>query len=696
MDTLRLLVFFALSSVLIPLRAVAAEVPRLAPPQVPPDGDPPAHRVVALVPAVAHQHPRLLFSAQDILAMKQFAETEGKPFFDQLLGYLPSCHAPEQDEFLTNATDGIRQGMWRMPTVGLHYLLTGDRKSLEAGAAFLDKFCSLDHWELGDEADAGMSSANIMAGVALLYDWLYNDLDPAQRERTRGKLLLMARRQFYFGHLMLSRATHYWQSDPQNNHRWHRDAGLALAVLGIAGDGPEDEWMLEQTADELKFIHDWLPEDGTCHESPGYMAFGGPCLTVAMQAADRCLGTHYLDHPFFRNAPLFRMHTLVPGMKDSFPYGDAGGSGFMNNYFYQFTGHHHLKDLQAGLVEFQKADDYAFQYGWTSLVWFHPDVTGGSLDNLKKVALFPDLGLAFMRDDWRQGVGAMFKCGPYGGHKLNQYRNERALHYINVAHDDPDANMFVIFNDGQPLADDDRYSAHKETSSHNTILVNGKGQKGSEGGEWTQPLAGVDMDPLARIVSYKSDREVTIAEGEAGAMYDGLSRYRRSFIWVGGRYILVLDDIRADRPAEITWLVQGPQVEAVNAAAGAYRITKGDARLDFQIAADADSAVIADSTADSGGKPLGYRQLQLTKRASHWRLASVFDPWHRGLRVEFKPAGEEQANVTVSGPGFTDAWQWTAAPDQNTPSTISARGSGGFTASLGPKDTAPTGGEPAT
>ena len=696
MKSLRAFVVLSLLCILMSVGALAAESPPAPAPQVPPEGDPPAGRVVNLVPAVAHRHPRLLFSAQDVPAMKKLAETDGKVFFDQLMAYLPACQPPEKTDFLHDDTDGIRQGMWRMPTVGLHYVLTGDEKSLKAGIGFLERFTALDHWQLGDEMDSGMGSANVMAGVAMLYDWLYNDLDPAFREKVRQKLLLMARRQYYFGHLMLSPATHYWQSDPQNNHRWHRDAGLALAVLGIAGDGPDDQWMLEKTADELEFVADWLPDDGTCHESPGYMVFGGPYVTLALQAADRCLGTHYLDHPFFKNTPLFRLHTLTPGYRDSFPFGDSGGNGFMNNYFFKCTSQHGLRDVQAGLMDFAKADEDAFQYGWTSLVWYDPKLTGGSVDRLATTAFFPDLGIAFMRDGWNAGVGAMFKCGTYGGRKLNEYRNKREFQYINVAHDDPDANMFVVFTGGELVADDDRYSEKKMTNGHNTILVNGKGQK-NEGDEWTQPLSNTDMMDLAKTVTWKDTDDVVVAEGEAADMYPDLTRYRRSFIWVRGRYILLLDDIGAAKDAEITWLVQSPEVETINAAQHAYRLKKGAATCDFQVAADCDSAVIVDSAAQSRGRPLGYKQLQLKKKAAHWKLASVFDPWsHRNVTVAVSPASGGSAAVMVTGPGFTDTWRWTAAPDKNTPSSLRCERDGRTVVTVGPEDRAPTEGGPVT
>jgi hypothetical protein len=667
-------------------------------PEVVPDRDPPVERAPELVPAVKGRHPRLLFSADDIPALKRLAEGEGKVFFEQLEAYLPACKPFEETEFLTNDTDGLRQGMWRIPTVALDSVLTGKEQSREWTIGFLRKLQALDHWQLGEEQDSGMGAANILAGAALAYDWLYDDLDPALRESFRQKLLVMARRMYYGGHLEKNPGSHYWQQDPQNNHRWHRDAGLSLAALAIAGDGPGDEWLLSKVYDELRFIHEWLPEDGTCHESPGYMVFGGPYLTLAMQASDRCFGTHYLDHPFFRYAPLFRMHTLTPGFKDAFPFGDSGGLGYFNNYFFECTAHDHLNDAQAGLWRLFEADRDAFDYGWFSLVWYDPTVRGGSVDRLPTTALYPDLGVAFMRDSWgSDAVGAMFKCGPYGGRRLNQYRNANGLHYINVAHDDPDANMFVIFAGGQFLADDDRYSTQKMTCKHNTILVNGKGQKG-EGDEWTQPLDGVDMSNLAVLTTWKDAGEVVVAEGEAGQMYEGLSRYRRAFIWVRGSYLLVLDDIRAEKDAEITWLVQGPQAEVLDAAKHSYRLSKGKAQCSFRVLSDhAFSATVADSTADDNGRSLGYRQLQLTASTARWRVAAVFNPWNLGrLDIEMKELGPGSAVVTITGPDFTDVWEWQAAADSTAPATFHGQRRGGFALTVDARDRAPLEGPPVT
>ena len=173
---------FLMCVAIVPSTAASAQEAALPAvlPEVIPEEDPLALTPVELAPAVRAKHPRLLFSAEDVPAMRALARGDGKVFFDQLLAYLPSCVASPESEFLTDDTDGLRQGLWRMPTVALHYVLTDDPQSRERAAGFLQRFIEQDHWQLGEEQDSGMGSANILAGFALTYDWLHNDLDPAQ------------------------------------------------------------------------------------------------------------------------------------------------------------------------------------------------------------------------------------------------------------------------------------------------------------------------------------------------------------------------------------------------------------------------------------------------------------------------------------------------------------------------------------
>jgi hypothetical protein len=659
------------------------------PPPATPEKDPAPAKPVELVKALRGVHPRLLFTAADIPAMRaKLKSGYGKSLYDRMLAYVPSSKKPNHTNFLRDATDGQRQGFWRLPTVALHYVLTGDKTSFDRTVAFMKFLMELEHWET-HELDSGMSSANIMIGAALAYDWLYNDLDPAFRAAYRDKLLLMARRQYYHGHLMKIGGVHYWQGDPANNHRFHRNAGMALAILAAAEEGKtDDDWLLAKTLEELQFIVKWLPEDGTCHESPTYAVFGNTHLMLAIDAAQRCYGVPLMDHPFFRTAALYKIQTMRPDLRGVFGYGDSGsgtgsGTGGYHSYLHCLTAYHKLADAQAAIAEMDRRNKTFYAFTWFSVIWWQP-LEGGSIDKLPKHVFFPDLGLSYCRTGWQASdVGAMFKCGPFGGYELNKYRNQNGLKYVNVAHDDPDANSFQIFTGGAMVAETDGYSKHKKSANHNTILINGAGQVVAgrpEGGGWSQP--GGDMSEMAVVTSYARKGNNVAVDGEAAGSYlanprkgpkrPALDRYRRTFLWVEDKYILVLDDIRAPKAVDVAWLMQSGNVKVADAAGHRYVLTKGEASCSFQVAAtEAVTAEVVLSSAGARGKALGWKQLQLKARTSAIRLVSVYDAWHKGdLSVKLSTDGADRATVTVTGSGINDTWGWTAAQGRLGPSKV--------------------------
>lgn len=653
------------------------------PPPVVPAEDPVPGDLPRVAEALRGRHPRLLFTPEEVPALRERARTVSAADFAALEAYLPSSRPPDHKNYLTDATDGQRQGLWRLPTAALHYVITGNRESFAHARRFLEILAADEHWETGGEEDSGMSSANVMIGFAIGYDLLWNDLEPDFRERLRAKLLLMARRQYYRGHLAKAKGTHYWQNDPGNNHRWHRDGGLALAVCAIAGDGPGDEWLRERLVEELRFVHHWLPEDGSSHESPSYLIFGLPHLVLAFDACDRVFGTNLMAHPFFRETARFRLHTLAPGFNHVFGFGDDNETGF--------GGYHHA--LWRGLGEganpaeyallraFREAQPKAFEFGWMGLVWHRPPT--GPETPFPLVGVFPDLGLVCLRDGWgADAVALTFKCGPYGGLSLNEFRHAPEIagvpflagsappRYINIAHDDPDANSFLLFAGGRMLAKSDGYANRKQTASHNTLLVNGKGQLG-EGGHWTQPVRGVDMRTLARLAGVtRLPGGGVIAEGEAGASYPGLALFRRALVWMPGDYVLILDQVGADAPVEASWLVQSRTAEA---AGTRLTLADGEARVAGLLAASAElELTVTDSPADHRGKPLGYRQVRAAARGGALAIAAVLDPWNRGP-LTLSMTGEGACEVR--GPFGTDRWE-IQVPDPARPARFQASRNG--------------------
>lgn len=666
--------------------------------------DPVPEVPVRLVQAVRGAHPRLLFTGEELELLRAFVQTEtGQRLWREMLRYVASSRPPKHTRFLRDATDAQRQGFWRMPTVGLHHLITGHRASKARSIGFLEMLLDLEHWELGKEKDAGMAAANLMVGAALLYDWLYHDLEPDFRDRFRDKLLLQARRMYYLGHLRQGVGGGYWSHDPQNNHRWHRNAGLVLAAIAVADpDKTDDDWLLAKVRDELAFVVKWLPDDGTQHESPSYLQFGASHLLLAVTAADRCLGTEHLQAPFFRNVDRFLNQTLTPGFEHRFPYGDMGGTGVgpleYGVFQFQTLATHRRFDQLARLQRLYRAHGVGVTKAWLGVLWYPRLELPAQVDHLPTDEFFPDLGLQVVRDAWHEGgVAAMFKCGPLGGYTLNRYRAEHGFPYVNVAHDDPDANAFVLFANGRFLAETDRYSTRKNSANHNTILINGAGQSAHRRPDtqhWTQPARGRRSMHDAAVVTARATRGKHLAiEGDASGAYPadttgverpGLTRYRRSFLWVEGKYVLVLDDIRAPESVDIAWLMQGPDLVAAHetkdetkdepedAAAGRYRLVAGDAACPFHVVATVDGdAAVVDSLADHRGKPLGWRQLRLRFSSDAVRIASAYNPWSDAApTVVLQPRGADTATVSVTLDGETHTWQWTAGEQRLDPSRI--------------------------
>jgi len=639
---------------------------------------------------VMSRRPRLLFGPDDIAKLRKFAGSDaGKRYMDVLSGYVGVSRAPKQAKFLTDATDGQRQGYWRLPTVALHYVLTGDKDSFDRTVGFMQFLLELDHWETGSERDSGMSAANIMIGAALAFDWLHDDLDSEFREKFRRKLLHHARAMYHGGHLKKNPGTHYWQNDPQNNHRWHRNAGLALCVLAAYSGAEGEHWILAKTKQELDYVARWLPDDGTSHEGPTYMVFGGSHLLIAMHAADRCFDADYLQQPFFKRVGPYLSQSLAPDRSALFAYGDSGGGlGAYANFLYKTAAVHRQADVQALLDGKWQQSPRSFDVSaWMALIWRDPALKPVGLGDVPTRSFFDDIGLAYIRDGWDdESVAAMFKCGPFGGYRLNAFRNSHDMRYINVAHDDPDANSLVLWKSGSYLAETDRYSKHKQSANHNTVLVNGMGQMARgrpEGGVWSQP--GGDMTTMGVVTAWKPGKDVVIIEGEAAGSYlaytdrktkrtrPALQRFRRTFIWVEGRYVLVLDDIRAPSAVEVSWLIQGPKLSVQDKNALRFTLAHADATCPFQVAADHDRVAqkVVTSSADHRGKALGWQQLQLTVEARTVRFASVYDLWGRGdLRVTLSSQDKAHASVTVRGDGLEDKWQWQAAKDSASASTI--------------------------
>ena len=510
-----------------------------------PASDPAVTNPPQLVSARKGVHPRLLFTTAEIAALKKQISSDPmlKRSYEGTIAWaritpVPSGPLPP---IVTDDTSALVKSYSQAPAMAYAYALDHDPEMKKKIVDTLTEMLSLPYWAQVPELDSSMGGACNMFMVALLYDTVYQELDPAFRSQMAAKILLHARRLYYLGHKELSIMPYrYWTNDPQPNHRWYRDMGLAACLLAVADEsGLDTGYLLQSLKNEMDFIIKWYPPDGDCHEGTGYQSFGFTSIAAACEMMDRNLGTDYLNKSGLKNAWLQQLYYWVPGRLSDISWGDdqnsaAASYGHNDASFFLAPRLSRDKEAQAALLMKLAKNALPDKKGkpallpWTMLTFYDPTVGQGDYKAVKLSRLFPDMGAASMRDSWEDdAVVFTFKCGPTGGHKLNEYRMETLVngqpHGVNLAHDDPDANEFALAVGKGFAFHPGVYSESRITGEHNTLTVDGKGQV-TEVGWWQKPTAGADFRKYSFLTGWKSDKKGhVIIEGESGNVYRGVN-----------------------------------------------------------------------------------------------------------------------------------------------------------------------------
>lgn len=543
-------------------------------PWKPPDLEP-----LHIKPELARKHPRLFFTAEQIPDIRRRCQTTHQSFFETLMSgaasYLKQM-PPEKSADCSNDQDMQQWAWWRLGVLSFAYVATGERQYSEKAKEWLFTFCSYPDWGAGGSKNQSMGTANMISGVACAYDWIYDLLTEDERETVRQKLLKQVSELWHLGFADPS-TEGFWKQDHQNNHMHHRLSGLLLGSLAIAGEVEGAENYLAAAAEQCRMVHNALPPDGSNHEGPGYMAFGYSYVVRCFDALRHTMGIDLFDSDCLRNAPWFRAHMLTPGFQSVFNFGDGGqGTYYFNHYLLRLAGEYEDGGAQALMDAAYQASPGSFTYAEWPILWYDPSVKPRPLAELPTWRYFSDLEVATYRSSWEdpKALAVFFKCGPYGGHRLNELREAEGRAWVNVAHDHPDANSFMIFANGHFFATDDAYpKKRKLTESHNTILVDGKGQA-HRGTGWSQPIS--RMGEMGRIDAFFGSPGRFAARGDATQYYAGLTEAHRWVVAIDDEYVLVLDSLKSGEPHRYEWLYHcdGDWSEA---APGRFTIQKDDA-----------------------------------------------------------------------------------------------------------------------
>jgi len=546
-------------------------------------------------------HPRYLLNDAKIVQLKSKIDTSHKKLWLMVEQRANSYHTKAPPvEF--NKQQPMRYAGRDIPFMALAFLLTDDTRHLINAKRWMFSLCSYPTWD----GDASLGAAECLLGVAIGYDWLYDEFTERERDFVRAKLVYQAERMK--------------NAPPQHHDRWlanHNNmeyAGLAAAGFVLYGQVPQAKQWLRQSGLNMQKVFELLGPDGASDEGHQYWAYSTGALLCYAEAARDLMGINYYDSSFFKNASDFIIYSTTPQLEpDSYVmgYGDTErnygsrnplailcrlASEYDNGFAQQ------MADLMVARAI--GANDYNT---WRALLWYDENVTPLSLSKLPRLKHFENIGWVTARSDWRaDAVMVGFKCGPFHGHKLQPLYEKMAdgkwpVQLLSGGHCHPDINSFQIYAYGKWLAIDPNYERPKWTKTHNTILVDGVGQLGesigrSEKYRWFDRESVIKAKAKSKILKCENRPDYDYIVGDAGNIYPastGLKKFRRHLLFIKPDVIVIVDELEATRAVQFEWRLHAAEaIEKIKA--DCYLVKSDDVVMDTHIAHPATVETVVD------------------------------------------------------------------------------------------------------
>lgn len=507
-------------------------------------------------PALEHLknlHPRLYMTAQsrDILRARMTSPAYAnlsehlKTIADGLAAAGPPAYTNNGDE----------QQLWLrevgndIPELAMAYSMTGDVKYFNAAKSYMLTSALYPTWGLGSSENSDLATGHMLYGMAIGYDWLYQDLDPVSRDIIRSCLVKRGARMYDI--LLHDRI--YWTNRDLQNHQYICMAGLAASGFALFGDTTDvDGWILLPLEKFRKSISSLQP-DGSNHEGIPYWEYAIEYLMKFMDLSRDLLGVDlYAGNLFFQNTASFRLYGMIP--KDYWEVtksrvmtlGDSPRTDWYGpDYLLRKLASENNDGYAQWLAEKLDSSGYSVPKAeFLNLLWFNPLVKPKSPASLPLYKHFNDLDIVYMRSGW-DGKEALtlFKCGPFIGHSaLSKYNYDPGGGHVH-----PDVGTFQIFSHGDWLLTDEGY-AFKKTVFQNTLMVNGAGQIG-EGKTWFDGSLFLGKRDQPRIVYSRTGVDYDYVIGDAQPAYSPashLTAFYRHIMFLKPNCWVIADEVASD------------------------------------------------------------------------------------------------------------------------------------------------------
>jgi hypothetical protein len=319
-----------------------------------------------------------------------------------------------------------------------------------------------------------------------------------------------------------------------------------------------------------------LNKDGAWHNGDSYFHVNIRTLVEVPYFYTRLTGFNYFSDPWYQGNALYVIYQQPPFSKSGgngsshqkiltpsgtrVGYADALARMTGNTFAADYV--RHISARQPDILE-QGSTSKAGGLAWFRLQCDKPLPDGPGLKDLPMGHVFPQSGLASFStnlDDTRKSAMLSFRSSPYGStshaianqNAFNTFWNGQSLFYSSGHH--------TSFTDIHGVY------CHRATRAHNTILVNGMGQRiGTEGYGWIPRyyvsdnisyVAGDASNAYGKVISplwlLRGEQSNLEFSPENGWDDTGLKIFRRHIVTLGkSGYSFIYDELEAEEP--VTW-----------------------------------------------------------------------------------------------------------------------------------------------
>lgn len=246
----------------------------------------PSVPLTGILSTLKKEHPRLMLHNDRLAELKNLRKTDAvlDKYINAIIASsntILSKPALKRELIGPRLLNVSREVLLRVSSLALSYRISGDKKYLDGAVSNMKTVCAFTDWNPSHFLDV----AEMTHGVALGYDWLYNDMNVEDRTIIREGIKKQGLNEYK------KRVSEWWNT-AENNWNQVCHGGLIVGALAIAETDPSyAQELIPNAIKNLPIALKNYAPDGLWYEGPAYWSYATEYLSYSLAALKTALGS---------------------------------------------------------------------------------------------------------------------------------------------------------------------------------------------------------------------------------------------------------------------------------------------------------------------------------------------------------------------------------------------------------------------